>query len=96
MKATNKKSSQFTEKTLEFKGSNLKGVNEKDFYVVYSYDWWVLFAYDRFNNVWYENSERYSVSTSKQRSQCHPHSNTIQMTHQELKDLISIKRKEVA
>ena len=37
-----------------------------------------------------------SVSTSKQRSQCHPHSNTIQMTHQELKDLISIKRKEVA
>lgn len=45
-------------------------------YVVYSYgDHWPLFVCH--DGVWYENSDRYSVTTSKHRSQSHPHCDTM-------------------
>lgn len=40
-------------------------------YVVYSYGrHWPLFIYE--NGKWYENADKYSVSTSKQHGQLHP------------------------
>lgn len=45
-------------------------------YVVFSYgQHWPLFVHC--NGVWYENEERASVSTSKHRTQVHPHQPTV-------------------
>jgi len=44
-------------------------------YIVYSYGHhWPLFIWE--NGVWYENEDRASVSTSKHRTQLHPHAET--------------------
>lgn len=56
-------------------------------YVVYSYgEHWPLFVYH--NGVWYENSERYSVTTSKHRSVSHPHCETVPASCDTLKKFI--------
>lgn len=56
-------------------------------YVVYSYgEHWPLFVCHE--GTWYENSGRYSVTTSKHRSQSHPHCDTILATCDELKAFI--------
>lgn len=89
MKTTNAKSRVFVQDKQTFKANNLKGVNLPSIYVVYSYDWYPLFAFSFITRKWYENKDRYSVSTSKQRSQCHPHTETILISHEELKDFIS-------
>lgn len=48
-----------------------------DLYVVYSYGLhWPLYAYDDTLNVWYENEDRASRTTSKHRSQTCPLVNT--------------------
>lgn len=57
-------------------------------YVVYSYgEHWPLFVCH--DGTWYENSERYSVTTSKHRSASHPHCDTIPATCDDLKRFIS-------
>ena len=44
------------------------------FYVVYSYgSHWPMFIYDEIQRRWFENEDSRSVTTSKHRSQCHPH-----------------------
>ena len=68
----------------EFEGSNTfaewslgKGASEGSprRYIVYSYGkHWPLFIWE--NGVWYENADRASVSTSKHRTQLHPHTQT--------------------
>ena len=56
-------------------------------YVVYSYGThWPLFVWDGFD--WYENEERASATTSKHRSQTHPHTPTQLRTCRWLKDFI--------
>jgi hypothetical protein len=53
-------------------------------YVVYSYGThWPLFIHQ--DGVWFENQDRYSVSTSKQKSQAHPHTDTMPMTAQAMR-----------
>jgi len=48
-------------------------------YVVYSYGThWPLFIHQ--DGVWFENQDKYSPTTSKHRSQAHPHANTMPMT----------------
>lgn len=48
-------------------------------YVVYSYGpHWPLFIYDAKHDVWFENEDRYSATTSKHRSQTHPLTTTQQ------------------
>jgi hypothetical protein len=39
--------------------------------VVYSYNWYPIFVYK--NGQWFENENRYSMSTAKQMSQLRPH-----------------------
>jgi hypothetical protein len=71
----------------EFVGSNLFAVYNNGKYVVYSYgDHFPLFVYH--NGKWYENSDRYSVSTSKHRTQSHPHCDTLPLNTSQMKELI--------
>lgn len=64
-----------------FKGSNLCAYllrrNGRNVYVVYSYGYWPLFAYDEATCVWYENLDYASPTTSKHRTQTHPFRSTI-------------------
>ena len=46
-----------------------------DTYVVYSYgQHWPLFVWERTTERWYENEDRYGVTTTRHRSHAHPHS----------------------
>lgn len=89
MRTTNTKSRQFVEALEPFKASNLSGVNTGRFYVVYSYGWYPLFIYCFKEERWFKNTDRYSVSTSKQTGQCHPHASCIGLTHEQMKDLLA-------
>lgn len=88
MKTTNAKSRQFVQETKPFQANNLKGVIEGDFYVVYSYAWYPLFAYSFKDERWFKNIERYSVSTSKQTTQCNPHASFTLLSLEQMKDLL--------
>jgi len=92
MKTTNKKSSEFTSAKQAFQANNLKGEWQGGLYIVYSYGWFPLFIYNLVQDCWLENSERYSVSTSKQRTQCHPGAKTELATLEVLKDMIACQR----
>ena len=53
---------------------SLYAVDHGPIYVVYSYGpHWPLFIYNKETRVWVENTDRYSVTTSRHRSQAHPH-----------------------
>ena len=87
MKVSNMKCRGWVQDRLCFNGSNLYGQIVRDKYVVYSYgEHFPLFVYH--NGKWYENSDNYSVTTSKHRTQSHPHTDTIKLTTTELKDMI--------
>lgn len=88
MRTTNAKARQFVQSLQEFRANNLSAKKEGNYYVVYSYGWYPLFAYHVESTKWFENSERYSVSTSKQRTQCHPQQETVLLSHAGMKDLI--------
>jgi len=91
VKTTNAKSRQFVQNLKPFIANNLSARIEQgkfNLYVIYSYGWYPLFAYDYNSNTWFENAEKYSVSTSKQRGQCHPQVKTIEISHASMKDLI--------
>ena len=55
---------------IPFKGSNTHGEYRNGSYVVFSYDWYPIFVYK--DGQWFENENRYSVSTGKQMSQLRP------------------------
>ena len=73
----------------EFKGNNLFGEMRGQLYVVYSYGYhWPLFVCSACG-VWYENASKYSVSTSKHKSQSNPLVTTIPMSVEDLKTFIA-------
>ena len=87
MKVSNNNCRYYVQNRLRFKGSNLYGETINDCYVVYSYGrHWPLFAFK--DGIWYENYEKRSVSTSKQKTQCHPHYTTVMKSTKQLLDLI--------
>ena len=71
-----------------FKGSNTYGDwYSDDKYVVYSYgSHFPLFVW--YNGVWYENSDKYSVTTSKHKNQLHPLADTVKQSTSVLLALI--------
>lgn len=81
----------FVQRREAFQGSNLYAINldqgTDDFrYVVYSYgDHWPLFIYT--NGCWFENEEKHSRSTTKHRSQSHPHHPTILLSRHWMRTL---------
>ena len=57
---------------------NKRGRSKQTIYAVYSYGYhFPMFVYDADTNVWVENSDKYSKTTSKQRTQLHPMCDTI-------------------
>ena len=88
MRTSNRNSAQFAHQLQNFTANNLHGINEGAYYVVYSYGWYPLFAYHYETQTWYENDTKYSVSTSKQKTQVRPSFITKKMTHQEIKNLL--------
>lgn len=72
---------------IPFKGSNTKGEYIGNSYVVSSYDWYPIFVWK--DNQWYENKDKYSMSTSKQTTQLRPNNeNIIKVSAKELRELI--------
>jgi hypothetical protein len=72
---SNTKANLYTIAQLPFKASNLQGYWDTDYegnpyYKVVSYGWYPIFIFK--NNKWYEVTERYSSSTSKQMSNANP------------------------
>jgi len=76
MKTSNKNARQFVTDKVEFDGSNTFGriyTNQynEEIYVVFSYGYhFPMFAF--MNGEWFENMDKYSVSTSKQQNQLRP------------------------
>lgn len=64
--------------------------NKRRIYVVYSYTkYWPLFVYDSAAEIWFENIEKFSVSTSKHRSQAHPLQPTITCEAEVMRNVIT-------
>ncbi len=88
VRTANNRARQFVEALIPFKGNNTSGGYQSNGnYVVWSYDWYPLFIYD--GKQWYENINKYSVSTSKQTSQLRPYrEEIIDKTHSELREML--------
>ncbi len=97
MKVANRNARQYVQRLHPFEGSNLYGTffctNPSSTalgdsgYVVYSYgQHWPLFI--NVCDQWFENKDRHSVTTSKHRSQTHPHQPTILLSTDHMKLLV--------
>ena len=82
-----------------FKANNLwsewvddMGTDTKDArYVVYSYHrHWPLFIYDVRCDAWFENTSKYGVTTSKHKTQSHPHIGADSITPLHVDDMIKV------
>lgn len=88
MRIANKNASNYVRNRLPFTGNNLFSESIRNGYVVYSYDHhFPLFVYSQKTKKWYGNGEKYSVSTSKHRTQCGIH-DFINKTVAELQEII--------
>lgn len=85
IKTSNQKSSSLASERLDFIGNNLSGTTIGDSYVVKSYGYYPLFVYK--SGIWYENKDKYSSSTSKQKTQVRPTHKTVELTTDEMKRL---------
>ena len=90
----NKNARKYVEEKLQFKGSHLYAKwKSPNCYVVYSYgEHFPLFFYSGLTNKWYKNIYRYSVSTSRHKSQCCPFniSEIADRDTEQLKSIISL------
>jgi hypothetical protein len=98
MKTANSKARKLVNGLTEFKGSNTFAETNAPtetrptwLYVVYSYGYhfpMYIAEWTTDENIqWYENSDRYSVSTSKQQNQLRPSSPTIKMDTETMRTL---------
>lgn len=87
----NKNASSCVRRRQEFKGSNLFGTYLDDRYVVYSYgEHWPLFVH--INGAWFENQDKYSRTTPKQKRQAHPDAGTVKLSTEQM---ISVAQKGI-
>lgn len=87
MKTANWSARPLVQSLKPFKGNNTFGEIIGKAYAVFSYGHhWPLFV--NVNGQWYENADRYSVTTSKHRSQLHPLTNTTKIGVNDIKNLI--------
>ena len=88
-RTTNKNACSYMQNQEPFQGSNVFGEHMNDMYVVYSYGYhFPLFVYDHTNQRWLENSDSYSSTTARHRSQLRPVSNTIKCTTEQMQAII--------
>ena len=78
VKTSNCNARGYVQRLVEFKANNLWSEwvefdHPEARYVVYSYDrHWPLFIYESRTNTWFENTSKYSMTTSKHKSQANP------------------------
>lgn len=73
-----------------FQGNNTFGEWVGDSYACFSYGrHWPLFAY--VDGTWYENLDKYGVTTSKHQGQLHPHEETEKVNTMELLELLGLR-----
>ena len=91
-RTTNRNAREFVQSRWPFRASNLTGGWETHpaggFFVVRSYGWWVLFAYHLPTMQWYENVSKHSPTTSKHRTQTHPHEPTVTVDARTILDVL--------
>ena len=94
-KISNKNASDYVENKVEFQANNVFSeriiygiINKELCYVVYSYGYhFPMYVCNA--GVWYENTDKYSVSTSKQQTQARPYGvKTLGRNTNELKEII--------
>ena len=89
-KTSNKSGRDLVTGRIPFNGSNTHGTYLKSgkIYVVYSYNWYPIFVYK--DGQWFENQNKYSISTAKQMSQLRPLTDVpiIKLSKDELNDII--------
>ena len=88
-RVANRDARRYVQERKPFTGSNTEGVWRRDSntharrYVVTSYgNHFPLFIWE--DGVWYENVDKYSPTTTKHKSQLHPHCETMPMTCQDM------------
>jgi hypothetical protein len=85
MKLANRDVRPYVRNRKVFKANNLFAERTDDCYIVYSYRLsWPLFIYSFATQSWFENEDRYSVTTSRHRSQAHPHTNTTLLSREKM------------
>ena len=89
-KIANKDAREYINRCEDFTGNNTFGQREVNQYIVYSYSThFPMYVYDYSTREWYENSDKYSRTTSKHQSQCRPRFEIKQKFNtEELKQLI--------
>ena len=88
VRTSNKEARYYVNSLTEFQGANTFGEYVGEHFVVYSYGKHFP-MYANINGVWYGNSSKYSVSTSKQQTQLKPSCEVREyMTTEELKKKI--------
>jgi hypothetical protein len=98
VKTSNCNARDYVKRLSEFKANNLWSewveFDHPDArYVVYSYDrHWPLFIYEVRTDTWYENASKYSVTTSKHKSQSHPYADTTKL---HVDDMIKVRNNGV-
>jgi hypothetical protein len=87
-KIANKDARQYVKARKVFHGSNIFAeIRSNGIYVVWSYGYhWPLFVHTQ--GMWFENSEKYSQTTSVHRSKCHPHCDTVGLSKANMQKLI--------
>jgi hypothetical protein len=86
VKSANYTARDLVKSKIPFTGSNTSGEWYRNSYVVKSYGWYPIFVYNE--GQWYENAKRYSRSTGKQMGQLRPTPDTIELSIDELNDII--------
>lgn len=90
MRVANNNCRDFVVKRIPFKGSNLFAEKHQNYYVVYSYGYhFPIYMCDEVNARWFENSDKYSCTTSKHQSQAQPYGAITKVDTKELKRLIN-------
>ena len=92
-RVANKNARVYVQDREEFIGSNTFAVDTAsttgtDLYIVYSYgEHYPMFIAEEHGGVvvWYENTDSYSRSTSRQHTQLHPHETTTRMDTQSMR-----------
>lgn len=89
MRTSNGKARVTVQARLPFKGNNTFGEWVGGSYAVFSYGHhWPMFAY--VDGTWYENSDRFSRTTSKHHGQLHPLEETEKVNREEILTLLGL------
>ena len=89
IRTSNIKCSELVNNKKVFKANNIfsEHIKKDKLYIVYSYGYHFP-MYIKYKNTWYENSDKYSVTTSKQQSQARPNAKTKLLSTDKMKELI--------